>query len=377
MTRPPDPAIVLDALPPEARALLEHLGDLAGPGARVALVGGAVRDPLLGVPAGATPDLDIVVSGAEVRALSEKTRLPYVFHPAYGNATLRLPDGLSADLVRARREDYPVPGGPPRVTQAGLEQDLARRDFTLNALALELTPGGARLTLPAGLPQEVVWADFSARRLRPLGGHSFHDDPSRLVRGARLAARLGLEAHPELLGQVPAALEVAPATPRLDAELRLLLNEPRPGRAARLLEEWGAGSLLPPGSAGLLERLDRQGAEGAGGSLSPAALLSLPGNPTGLAAKLGLGGRPLELLARARSGRPYPPGSPEARLRELLDLGPGYSPLQGRDLLELGLPASPEIGRTLAWLAAQRQAGLLRSRDDERRAVLERLESGG
>ena len=150
--------------------------------------------------------------------------------------------------------------------------------------------------------------------LRPLHAASFHDDASRLVRGARLAARLGLHAHPALLAQVPAALEVATRTPRLNAELKLLLHEARPGKAARVLTDWGAGALVPPGTAKLLERLDAQ--EQPDPLLASALLLSAADDPDALAASLKLGERPAALLARARSERPFPAGSQEHRLRE-------------------------------------------------------------
>jgi tRNA nucleotidyltransferase (CCA-adding enzyme) len=364
----PAPPEVWNSLPETARTLLLTLRRLAPPPSRLALVGGAVRDLLLG-QGSASPDLDIVLEGGDVQELARQVGAAFSFHPAYGNATLHLPGGLYADLVSARRESYPLAGGPPAPLPGSLEDDLARRDFTLNAAALELLKGGEyRLLSVPDMP-----ADLQDRRLRPLHARSFHEDASRLVRGARLAARLGLHAHPELLAQVPSALQMATQTPRLASELRLLLEEPFPGHAARMLEDWGASSLLPAGAAALLERLDALPGEKSR-TLSAAALLSLSG-PGDLidVDTLGLGLRPAELLARARRAQPGAIGSPEATLQTLLGLTLPYPPLQGRDLLELGLVAGPEVGRTLAWLAAGRQAGEYASTDDERRAVLSRL----
>ncbi|MGY2892565.1 CCA tRNA nucleotidyltransferase [Deinococcus sp. UYEF24] len=367
----PTPLEVWNSLPEDARILLTTLRQLAPAGARLALVGGAVRDLLLG-QGSASPDLDIVLEGTDVEELAQQIGVPFSFHPAYGNATLHLPGGLYADLVSARRESYPVAGGPPAPRPGSLEDDLARRDFTVNAAALELLGEGKyRLLSVPGMP-----ADLQAKTLRPLHARSFHEDASRLVRGARLAARLGLHAHPELLAQVPSALQIAAQTPRLASELRLLLEEPLPGRAARVLEDWGASGLLPARAADLLERLDSALGQAEPGqnsrTLYAAALLSLSGHPDDLNT-LGLGQRPAELLARARSAQVWAAGSPEAALQALLGLTPPYALLQGRDLLELGLKAGPEVGKTLAWLAAGRKAGEYASAEDERRAVLEHL----
>ena len=367
---PPDPARLWASLPDDARSLLTHLRRLTDPRSRLALVGGAVRDLLLG-QASASPDLDIVLAGRDVHQVAEKLGVVFSWHPAYGNATLHLPGGRYADLVSARSETYPVAGGPPMPRPGSLEDDLARRDFTVNAMALELLAGGKVKLL--GVPDGP--GDLEARLLRPLHPQSLHEDASRLVRAARLAARLGLRAHPQLLAQVPAALDIAPRTPRLAAELRLLLDEPLPGRAVRVLEDWGADTLLPAGTAPLLERLDALPGPGSR-TLYAAALQSLAGETDRLEA-LGLGQRPAELLARARSAAPAAPGSPEATLQTLLGLTPPYPPLQGRDLLALGLRAGPELGQMLGWLAEERRAGRFASAEDERRAVRARLTDGG
>ncbi|WP_027459369.1 CCA tRNA nucleotidyltransferase [Deinococcus murrayi] len=354
---------VWERLRPGDRAWLRSLARGAGAGARVALVGGAVRDALLG---GTPLDLDVAVEGVDAGALAAASGLPALVHPAFGNATVTLPDGRHADLVRARRETYPVPGANPRPLPGTLEDDLARRDFGLNALGLEVPPEGAPrlLDVTGGL------ADLRARVLRPLHPHSLHEDASRLVRGARLAGRLGLEAHSELRRQVPDALAMAAQTPRLWAELRLLLHEPRPGRAARVLAEWGAGKLLPAGAAERLAALDAR--REAGVPLPPAAygavLLSAAPDPAAWAGRLGLGEKPGALLARALGDAPAAPGSPEAALRELLRPG-AYAGLSGRDVLARGVPPGPAVGAALAHLAALRRAGAVRSRPDEEAAL--------
>ncbi|MDO4246205.1 MAG: CCA tRNA nucleotidyltransferase, partial [Deinococcus sp.] len=264
-----DPAThVWAQLRPADREWLWQLAQAAG-SSRLALVGGAVRDALLG----RTPsDLDIVVedaAGGAVERLAQAGGGPFVFHPAFQNATLTLPDGGSADLVRARRETYPQPGRNPVPSPGTLEDDLCRRDFAVNALALVLRPDAA----PEVLDVVGGLSDLERAELRPLHSQSFHEDASRLVRGARLAARLGLHATPELLAQVPAALAQAHATPRLWAEAKLLLAEPRPGAAAAQLHDWGAGELLP--GLPLLRQLDalQDGGEAVTPAVYSAALL--------------------------------------------------------------------------------------------------------
>lgn len=364
---PPAPdlaALVWGQLRPADQVWLTRLSTLAGaatPQARVALVGGAVRDALLGH---CPVDLDVVVDGAPVRQLAEATGWPMTFHPAYQNATVTLPDGRTADLVQARRETYPVPGANPQPWPGTLEDDLRRRDFGLNALALLVRPQAP----PALLDETGGLADLRARQLRPLHAASLHEDASRLVRGARLAARLDLHASPALLAQVPQALERAPHTPRLWAELKLLLQEFRPGRAARRLETWGAGTLLP--GLGLLEALDSWQDSGTDvpWTVYAAAALAAADAPALLAARLGLGDRPGALLERARSDRPFAPASPERQLRQLLRPD-AYVPLTGRDVVALGVAPGPAVGAALAHLSALRRAAQVASAQEEREAL--------
>lgn len=355
------PDIVWEHLRPDDRAWLGSLASLAGPAARVALIGGAVRDALLGhIPL----DLDVVVEGADVEALARATGLSMTFHPAFHNATVTLPDGRYADLVRARRETYPVAGHNPVPEPGTLEDDLRRRDFSVNALALTVSPTGPGdvLDVVGGLD------DLRARLLRPLHAASLRDDASRLVRGARLAARLELSAHPELLAQVPDALAVADRTPRLWAELKLTLSEARPGAALRTLREWGAGSLLHDTLQ--LEALDdlREHGQTVTPNTYAAALLHAAPRPDALAARLELGDRPGALLNRALSDTFFPEGTPERQVRALLRPD-AYEPLTGRDVVVLGVPPGPGVGAALAHLAGLRRSGHLNSPDDERAAL--------
>lgn len=347
------------------RALLTALSRQV-PGSALALVGGAVRDALLGI---SPLDLDIVLVGGDVEVLARACGLPFVFHPAYQNATLNLPDGRAADLVSARMERYPLAGASPLPHAGTLSQDLLRRDFSLNALALLVRETGSGKTVlelhdPAG-----GLTDLLSKELRPLHPDSLSDDASRLIRGARLAARLGLSAAPELLAQVPQALAVAAQTPRLDAELRLTLSEPRPGQVLRRLESWGAASLLPEGALKTFAALDALPTRPSDAVYAAGLLSGVADQPVWVwEERLALGPRPAALLARALGHEYAAPGSAEATLRGVLRPS-AYVPLIGKDVLRLGVPAGPQVGAALAHLGKLRQAAKVSSREAEEAAL--------
>src|SRR3954447_21184458 len=150
------------------------------------LVGGAVRDVLLGAT---VRDLDLAVEGdldAVVGALGASIEA----HERFGTATVRAADGGLVNLARTRAESYARPGALPDVRPAGIDEDLARRDFTVNAVAVGLPDGEVR-AVPGALE------DLEARVLRVLHARSFEDDPTRLLRLARYVSRLGFDVEPE------------------------------------------------------------------------------------------------------------------------------------------------------------------------------------
>jgi poly(A) polymerase len=264
-------------VPPQLLAALVE----AAAGQRLALVGGVVRDLLLHRhhhdPWRGLPDLDLVVEG---RAADLVEHLPAALERQFGMAIplrqqphgrygtveleLQLPQELGGtwlvDLASARREVYPQPAHNPVVSPGTLEQDLARRDVTVNAMALELDPGGSgevQLLDPHG-----GQADLAQRQLRFLHADSLRDDPTRVVRAARYAARLGFDLVPDSLDQIintvktwpwawrpgdsPQAAPPALAT-RLRMELELLVQrEPWP-TALLLLQTWGGLAILDAG----------------------------------------------------------------------------------------------------------------------------------
>lgn len=191
-------------------------------------VGGCVRDWLLGL---SSLDLDVVVAGDGVAfagALAKPLRARVVEHGAFGTATLTCPDQRRVDVASARTERYRHPGAYPSVSPGSIQQDLARRDFTINAMAVRL---GSGRTLAIVDPYNGR-ADLADRRIRALHPKSFLDDPTRIFRAVRFAQRFDFTIEPMTErwireAVVTGALErVQPG--RIRKELVLIAGEPLP-----------------------------------------------------------------------------------------------------------------------------------------------------
>ena len=269
MQIPGVPQVLLEAIAAAQQAV--------APGAPVALVGGAVRDVLLhrvhNDPWRGLLDLDLVVEGSGA-AMVDQLALELAqrgfegaitgsqVHGAYGTVELELVvagQSLLLDVATARQESYAVPAENPKVRFGAMSDDLARRDFTINAMALVLAGAGAGSG--ALLDPHGGQADLELRLLRLLHGQSLRDDPTRLLRGARYGARLGFDLAPQSLADAARTLaawpwrwrhgdppDQAPAAlgTRLRMELELLLErEPWP-QALAALQRWGALVLLDP-----------------------------------------------------------------------------------------------------------------------------------
>lgn len=227
----------------DGRLVLERLRELAGGpellaaaecGRDVDLVGGAVRDILRGVN---PRELDVVVAedapsfaGALAKELytlagqDAQQRLETHLHERFRTALVRW-DGGEMDIATRRAEHYPTPGALPEVGKGTPEEDLLRRDFTVNAIAVGLN--GKRLGQLRCV--EHALQDLRERRLRVLHDSSFIDDPTRLLRLARYSARLAFtaEEHTDQLAKQAVAegtLQTLSGA-RLGAELRLALGE--------------------------------------------------------------------------------------------------------------------------------------------------------
>lgn len=202
--------------------LLRALRESAG----VYLVGGAVRDLMLGY---AQFDYDLAVEGeaAELaELLAREIGGEVTVHQRFGTATFRAADDeLFVDIAETRTETYPAPGALPEVRPATIAEDLARRDFTVNAMAIALW----RERFGELVELDGASSDLAARMLRVTHDQSFIDDPTRLLRMLRYGARLGFTAEPFTEELARRAVAVgAPATvsgARIADELIDLLAE--------------------------------------------------------------------------------------------------------------------------------------------------------
>ncbi|MEH2051042.1 CBS domain-containing protein [Nostoc sp.] len=238
------------------------------------LVGGAVRDLLLAEASGTLmiKDIDLVVDGfhksADVGAGVELAKALQQLYPtarleihgAFQTAALlwhkdpKL-DSLWVDIATARTEFYPYPAANPEVEASSIRQDLYRRDFTINAIALRLTNprAGELLDFFGGL------LDLQAKQIRVLHANSFIEDPTRIYRGVRFAVRFGFEIEPQTeefiryainSGVYDRTAQENSRTPalqtRLKTELKHILEAPYWKSALQLLDNLGALQCVHP-----------------------------------------------------------------------------------------------------------------------------------
>ncbi|MBI4395996.1 MAG: CCA tRNA nucleotidyltransferase [Elusimicrobia bacterium] len=232
---------LLRRLPPLWERRLRALGRRAqSRGQLLCLVGGCVRDLFLDV---LPLDWDVVVQGPAETLVNEAAgqfRAKVVHHPAFLTYTLVFPDGTSLDVATARREAYPRPAALPVVKPASLPDDFSRRDFTVNAMALHLTPGlWGRLEDPFR-----GYQDLKKGLVRALHAKSFVDDPTRIFRAARYAGRYRWRVEVQTLKHILQSIRrrlpdrLSPARRRMELERTLTEEDPR--AALRFLWKWGA-----------------------------------------------------------------------------------------------------------------------------------------
>ncbi|HUA10840.1 MAG TPA: hypothetical protein VMA83_02430 [Solirubrobacteraceae bacterium] len=401
----------------DGRALVERVSALPGGDALIALgpgtmlVGGALRDLLLGADPtelDATvgePGIDAAQRLAAALTAAGVQGVAVESYPRFLTASVSWP-GARVDVAQRRAESYARPGALPDVRPGDLAADLARRDFTINAIALELAGVSAGELHGA----EHALDDLRAGLLRVLHDASFTDDPTRALRIARYSARLGfaVEARTaELLEQALAggALDTV-SRPRLGAEIRLMLAEADPLQALGVAERLGVWAALGA-------RFD--------GELAAAALVALAGEGRDDALLLGLlfkdaedparaldemdfgagererasaAARPEALiaavaqaqqpsaLARALAGHPAEQvasavalGGPVVAEKVALwraELQPVKLAIGARDLIDAGVPSGPTIAARLERVLALRLDGAIPAdREAELRAALE------
>jgi tRNA nucleotidyltransferase (CCA-adding enzyme) len=316
--------------------------------------------------------------------------------------------GFSYDLARARRERYGHPGALPEVEPAPLSEDLERRDFTVNAMAIAL--GGPDAGSVTGAPHALE--DLDGHRLRVLHEKSFIDDPTRLLRLARYRSRLGfaVEARTSQLARqaVDAGALGTVSGTRVGSELRLLASEPDPVGAFATLRELGLDAAIRPGfgltdpalarrALGLLPAdgrpelvvlslaargvlhtelgpwLDRLGfaagdrdvvQAGAVDSEEISRSLRHARTPSEIAAAVA-GAPPAAVALAGALGAEEPASEWLDRLRHV------RLEIDGRDLITAGIPEGPPVGRGLRAALAAKLDGRVDGAEQELQVALE------
>jgi tRNA nucleotidyltransferase (CCA-adding enzyme) len=371
------------------------------------LVGGAVRDLLRG----AEPvDVDIAVEGdarSAARAVADRLGSGAREYERFGTATVETPQG-TYNFARTRRESYDAPGELPRVLPASLDEDLRRRDFSINAMALGLTGDDlGHLYDPCGGVE-----DLEQGVIRVLHERSFLDDPTRLLRAVRYAARLGFELDQEterLAREAVAADALSTVSgARIRDELMDLLREMDTPAGIERLRDLEIHSALHPeldpdpelvASAALgataigadravsaLAALVESAPEELDLWLADLHLLAEERDAASRAARVGpriaitlrerdhspselralLGREPLEALALALALR----APSDAILKWLTELRGVGLEISGADLLAAGVPEGPAIGRALEETLRRKLDGLVSGRDEELETAL-------
>jgi tRNA nucleotidyltransferase (CCA-adding enzyme) len=372
------------------------------------LVGGAVRDLLRGE----TPvDLDIAVEGdgrSVARAVADRLGGEEREYERFGTADVVLPDH-TFHFATTREEVYDAPGELPRVAQTSLSEDLRRRDFTVNTMAIGLTGDDlGHLYDPFG-----GLADLDAGLIRVLHDGSFLEDPTRLLRAVRYAARLdfALEQETERLAREAVAADALSTVSgkRIRADLMALLEEHDVGRAIERLRELEIHSALHPeldpdpelvasaalgaaaiganrgvtALAALVESApeeldlwladlhllaDERDAASRAARVAPRIAMALrerEHSPSELRELLGR--EPLEALALALALR----APSEPVLRWVTDLRSVGLEISGDDLLAAGVPEGPAVGRALEETLRRKLDGILTGRDAELETALQ------
>jgi tRNA nucleotidyltransferase (CCA-adding enzyme) len=409
-----------ERMPRETVELLRALGSVADRRRTAAyVVGGVVRDLLLEIP---DEDLDIVVderADAFAAGAAEELGGDVKAHTRFGTAVLVLPGGRKIDVATSRSESYERPGALPTVAAGGIRDDLRRRDFTVNAMAIRINRRGF-----GGLVDFFGGArDLERGTLRVLTERSFEDDPTRILRGVRFAARYGFHLEPrteKLLRSAVGGGGLATISgERILNELVLILRERRPWPPVARLIEW---EILPavheawrlePGLGAAFDALGRLLEASPGREVVPEGeawrvlLLAMleplaPDARTAILERLRAAGRVADLasdlarfedsvgpalespgdLSRSAIHRTAATVAPEVLILALAtrdgtratsrialylsELRTVETSLAGDDITALGVPEGPAVGEILQALLAARLDGKVATEEDER-----------
>jgi len=241
-------SLIKERLPDRVQALLKIAGEAAEElGFSAYAVGGFVRDLMLRVE---NLDIDIVVEGNGIlfaEYIHHKLGGRLCTHQKFVTAVLVLPDGFKVDVATARSEYYPKPVDLPSVEMSSIKQDLYRRDFTINTLAIQLNPQhfGRLIDFFGGQ------RDLKDKKIRVLHSLSFVEDPTRVFRAIRFEQRYGFQIGKYTRNLIVSAVNRGLLSrldgTRLFLELDLIFLEPDPTKALTRMGEFKLfGHLNPP-----------------------------------------------------------------------------------------------------------------------------------
>jgi tRNA nucleotidyltransferase (CCA-adding enzyme) len=340
----------------------------------VYLVGGAVRDLLLGRP---RADVDLVVEG-DAAALAASLGGAEKEHERFGTVKVEV-EGHEVDIATARTESYRHPGALPEVAPAdGVEADLGRRDFTINAMAIPLA-GEPRVIDPHGGRE-----DLERGLLRVLHPRSFEDDPTRAIRAARYGSRFGFGLEPGTYELLRRADLSTVSADRRRAELERLAAEPTGRVGLGLLAGWGLIDLREGGVelmraveellkephwAGLVPREQALIAAALGPEGAERVLASMPAPRPGEGVEIAERRDPVELIL----GRALGAGWLD---RYLTSWSKVELEIDGGDLIAAGVPQGPAVGRGLRAARSRRLEGEIAGREQELAVALEAARGG-
>ena len=393
-------------------------------GVDIYLVGGIVRDLVM---ARLSPDPDIDVAGPRVDRrfaadLAREIGGRFVASSEFGTFKLLVPasgadrpSAMEIDLVTSRSETYSEPGALPQVRPGTLDQDLARRDFSIGAMCMVMTPPeGSALSWGDLIDPFCGRGDVERGLVRVLHQGSFIDDPTRIFRAVRYAGRLGFEIEETTANLLEDALPYVETLSgdRVRHELERIFDEAEAGRVLELAGRLGVLEAAFPGMGadpGIFASARIPGRDWGWDEWIGLLACSVPGGRAqALAKRLNLGSRAArvaldaaevneldwpgaaapvrpsevyELLSRrsrasirACAAVTTDEAGREAMTTYLEDLADTASELTGEDLLKMGVPEGPTVGRVLRQLLYARLDGEVTTVDEERRFVLSRID---
>ena len=399
-------------VPAQAHLLRLAANASAQHGAELYLVGGTVRDMLLGQ---SPVDLDLSAVGGTpefVATLAHELNGEVVAHSQFGTSKLKAGD-TTIDLAMARSESYEHPGALPTVAPGSIHEDLARRDFTINAMAISLgVEGWGELVDPFDGQRDIRLA--LVRALRP---DSFIDDSTRILRALRYAQRLEFRLEPATERLIRRDLRYLDSIKgdRVRHELQRIFLEDNAASMLRMAQELGVLSAIYPG-LGVDERVLAELSQASIESEADREILllvlltySLPTSELpGLVSRLNMDSSWTRVVrdtgaVKSNFDSLRTPDLTPSRIHALLrgagveavrgcalaaeddlvaqrlelylsELRHVNTMLKGDDLIALGVPQGPMVGRLLDGLLAARLDGELVSREDEEDYVARRLE---